>query len=102
MKRLPHELKYHGDYPIYKKGSNGYSIIINPTEAYSIQPSPFGEGLGFKFRHFISRTKVLDILTDRTISEIEFKEGTSALVKDYLEPLKLILSSQQTKLLSNR
>lgn len=98
MKRLPRELIVHKNYPIYKYGSNGFSVIINYKEAFSIQSNQFGEGDGFKVRHFKSRAKILDILSDKTITESEFQQGSAKLINSYLLPLKLLFDSGMRRL----
>lgn len=99
MKQIPRELLVHKSYPIFKRSKrNDISVIINYKEAFSIQSNQFGEGDGFKVRHFKSRAKVLNILNDKTITEQEFKEGSARLINSYLLPLKLLFDSGMKRL----
>ena len=98
MKRLPAELRHHKQYPIFKEDArNGYSVVLNDKEAISIQSNNHGQGDGFRFRHFKSRGKILDILRGKSISVDKFKIESSRLIGSYLRPLMLIAGNDGFK-----
>lgn len=99
-KRIPEELKYHKQYPIYKSDAReGIAVILNEKEAIVIQSNGWGEGDGFKFRHYRTRKKVLDILKGKTISAEQWKIDTSKFIGSYLKPLLQLQEGINQKLL---
>ena len=103
-KRMPDELKYHKQYPIYKSDAReGIAVILNSKEAIVLQSNGWGEGEGFKFRHYKTRKKVLDILKGKTITAEDWKTSTSKFISSHLKPfLQLQEGVQQKRLEDSR